>query len=444
LLILALPPSKVAEFESCHGRWGQSTVQITLQPNWRKKVNDGPLHAIHSEAPLRLEREAYLLHLRELGASYRELKLAAGYLLHIVQIMEMNSLRPVSMEEIAQAGRAWADYKGPHRRYTRWRGTPRYFIRYAKQWFQFLGTLPRPSKPRYHEILSRFANEMIAGRGLSPSTVKSYEERIAVLLCWLERRGTLLSGIRLQHIDAFVDERRATCCNATLASYCQAMRTFFSWAERRQLCRPGLPWGIKSPSAPKFVPGNIAPTWAQVRQLIADSDGSDPFALRAKAVLLLFSIYGLRSSEVSQLTLGDFDWVNECFIVRRSKKGGLQQFPIQFEVGEAIIRYLRDGRPRTQSRLVFVTHRRPFLPLKSGAMWEIVGERMRALGVNTKHCGPHALRHACATELMRKGVSVKDIADYLGHRDTRCVGIYARYDSRLLREVANFRLRGGR
>ena len=77
-------------------------------------------------------------------------------------------------------------------------------------------------------------------------------------------------------------------------------------------------------------------------------------------------------------------------------------------------------------------------------MWNVVGERMRRIGIRTRHVGPHALRHACATQLLRKGASMKEIAEYLGHRNTACVGIYAQCDPKLLREVANFKLRGVR
>lgn len=165
-------------------------------------------------------------------------------------------------------------------------------------------------------------------------------------------------------------------------------------------------------------------------------------AAAARAIILLFSVYGLRNSEVGGLLLSDFDWQNESFVVRRAKRGGVQQFPIQFEVGEAIIRYLNHGRPKTNSRFLFVKSRRPFRPIESGAMWCIVGKLMRAARVETVHIGPHALRHACATRLLSRGISMQGIAEFLGHRDSSSVGIYARHDPKLLRKVAGFSFHG--
>jgi site-specific recombinase XerD len=65
-----------------------------------------------------------------------------------------------------------------------------------------------------------------------------------------------------------------------------------------------------------------------------------------------------------------------------------------------------------------------------------------ALGIELRHQGPHALRHACATRLLQKGSSLKEIADFLGHRNTKSVGIYAKCDIAALRKVAAFRLGG--
>jgi len=138
-----------------------------------------------------------------------------------------------------------------------------------------------------------------------------------------------------------------------------------------------------------------------------------------------------------KLTLEDFDWQNEILTVRRSKRGRTQQFPLVFEVGEAIIRYLR-LRPKCQFREVFLTLHTPFRPAKnfSGAVRKV----LHAQNTFDRPWGLHAFRHACATELLRKGTPLRGIADFLGHRDIQSVSIYAHSDLRALREVANLDL----
>jgi site-specific recombinase XerD len=404
----------------------------------------GYRHFIQADQPMRIEREAYLAHLAGLGASYHYLKLVAGYLLHAVQIMEIRAPRKFTEEEVVLAGERWAIYNGPDRQRTPQPGGSAPFIRHTLQWFRFLNYLPAGLNHAFDDLLCQFEQAMVAERRLASLTIKNYRERLVVLLSWVRRRGLSLSAVSIRDIDDYLDDKRPVCCNATLAAYCQAMRTFFAWAEKRYLCPAGLPVGIKSPRYAKFLPGNRAPTWAQVQTLLRTVSGEDPLQLRARAIILLLSTYGLRSREVRELTLDDFDWINETFVVKRSKWGGMQRFPIEYKTGESIIRYLSRGRPKTDSRLLFVTHRGTIRPIGRAGMWYVVGKRMREVGINTKHVGPHALRHACATQLLRKGASMKEIADYLGHRNTACVGIYAQSDPQLLREVANFKLRGVR
>jgi integrase len=155
----------------------------------------------------------------------------------------------------------------------------------------------------------------------------------------------------------------------------------------------------------------------------------------------LLSVYGLRASEVTRLRLDDFDWRNETFRVHRAKRGGIQQFPVQYEVGEALLNYLRYGRAHCACRNTFLTLQLPHRPLNPVTVGFIVRKRLKQMGVQSEHQGPHSLRHACATQLLKKGSSLKEIADFLGHKSTECVAIYAKHDRRSLRDVAAFSLK---
>jgi integrase/recombinase XerD len=158
--------------------------------------------------------------------------------------------------------------------------------------------------------------------------------------------------------------------------------------------------------------------------------------------LLLLAVYGLRSGEVWRLRLEDLDWQDEILTITHSKNGGGQQFPLTHIVGDAILRYLQKVRPRSSHREVFLTIRAPIHPLTSGALFELVNRRMKALQITILHHGPHALRHACATRLINRGLSLKEIADQLGHRNLETTRIYTKVDLPRLREVANLSLGG--
>jgi integrase len=170
--------------------------------------------------------------------------------------------------------------------------------------------------------------------------------------------------------------------------------------------------------------------------------GQGHAALRARAILTLLAIYGLRSSEVSRLMLGDFDWREEVFVVNHSKRGGSQRFPLQRRVGEAILQYLKRGRPRCACRHIFVTLTPPYRPLNASALWALTNKRLKKAEIKCQRRGPHVLRHACATRLLNQGASLKEIGDLLGHRSLESVGIYAKVNLPALRAVADVDLGG--
>jgi len=405
------------------------------------------VHMRHRAAPLLRERDEYLTHLLEMGLEPARVRCVAAFLIHIVHLLALDRLREVEQHEIEEASNRWIEYRSPQRRKTGVGAgvTPKNFVRIAKAWLNFHGclTLPSTSAPEFDLLIDDFRDMLTSKRGLSPNTVRSYATRIENFLRWASSRHFELEHISMNDVDDFLMSKRSKGCRlATIATQCQALRAFFGYAEERGWCRPGLVRGIVSPRVPTFTDAPKGPTWTQVRQLIRSTNGTLPRDLRARAMLLLYSIYGLRSSEVSRLRLDDFDWRNETFTVRRAKREGIQQFPIQYEVGEAILAYLKQGRPRCDCRYLFLTMHLPYRPLGPSGMWGIVSGRLKLMNVACDHMGPHSLRHACATRLLKKGSSLKEIAEYLGHQDIRSVGIYARYDKRSLRKVATFSLGG--
>jgi integrase len=155
---------------------------------------------------------------------------------------------------------------------------------------------------------------------------------------------------------------------------------------------------------------------------------------------MLLAIYGLRDGEVCRLRVNDFDWEREILTVRSSKTHRMRTWPLNRSVGDAVLRYLKEVRPKSSYRETFLTLYPPFRPLNS--TWPIVAPRMRSINPSLPHHGPHALRHACATRLLDRGLTLKEIGDHLGHQDPDTTRIYAKVDLVGLREVADFDLGG--
>ncbi|WP_263417842.1 site-specific integrase [Terriglobus albidus] len=398
----------------------------------------------HRQAPLRLAREQYLRHMLEKGYTHRALTTSAAYMLQLVRILGLHELRVVYEDEIKHAAEVWAEYQGPFRHpgHCNHR-SPRSFIKFVRAWLRFHGKLALPSVPPFLEQTQAFSHSLQVNYGLAEATVRGYSNRAQAFLTWLAAQGGDLEAVSVADIDKFILAKRVEGWTPRgIGNQCQALRSFFRFAETRGWSAPNLALAIRIPRIPKDKPYPVGPTWPQVRQIIKLAEGCEPEHLRAKALLLLFTVYGLRSGEVIHLRLEDFDWRSEVFTVRRSKHAGTQQYPIQYEVGEAILKYLQYARPQVENRHVFLGERRPWGPLLHTTVWRTVAKRLRILGIELDHRGPHALRHACATRLLKKGSSLKEIADFLGHRDTRSVGIYAKCDIAALRKVAAFRLAG--
>ena len=126
--------------------------------------------------------------------------------------------------------------------------------------------------------------------------------------------------------------------------------------------------------------------------------------------------------------------------VRRSKQRKTQRYPLLRAVGDAILRYLREVRPRCSRREVFVTRVQPFRPLTAGGLGTMVRKRLLRLGLTLPCYGPHALRHSCATHLLAEGFTLKDIGDHLGHVSLAATQMYAKTDIGALREVGQLDL----
>jgi integrase/recombinase XerD len=124
--------------------------------------------------------------------------------------------------------------------------------------------------------------------------------------------------------------------------------------------------------------------------------GTSSADCRAKAILLLASVYGLRNTEITRLRLDDFNWQDEIFSVKRVKRGRLQQFLIRYEVGQAVIRYLRTTRPKCACRNLFVTMLPPHRPL--GNLAPIVRKLMNRAGIISQTYGTHAPPSCCERE----------------------------------------------
>jgi integrase len=147
---------------------------------------------------------------------------------------------------------------------------------------------------------------------------------------------------------------------------------------------------------------------------------------------------GLRPGEVANLHLEDIDWRNGTMHLRTRKTGRGAVLPLPRNAGRAIVDYLRRERPKTAERRVFVQHlgQRRGVPVSSEVVSAAVARALRRAGVNAPLRGAYVFRHTVASRMVRQGTSLKEVADFLGHRSLDTTTIYTKLDVPALSEVA--------
>jgi len=173
-----------------------------------------------------------------------------------------------------------------------------------------------------------------------------------------------------------------------------------------------------------------------VRKVLTHIDRSKAVGRRDYAILLMLARLGLRAGEIVFLELEDIDWQAGCLSIR-GKGGHRSQLPLPQDVGDAIVAYLRHGRPRTDSRRVFLRAKAPVRGfLGPSAVSTVVRHALLRAGVEAPTAGAHQFRHGLASEMLRHGASLEEIGELLGHRSPETTKIYAKVDLEALRPLA--------
>ena len=116
------------------------------------------------------------------------------------------------------------------------------------------------------------------------------------------------------------------------------------------------------------------------------------------------------------LRLDDIDWRSDCIRIANRKAGNCTDYPLSASVGEAILDYLRGGRPVSACREVFLMAIAPIKPLtRPEPIAYQVRKYLTRAGITIEHPGTHSFRYSCAQRLLEEGTPLKTIGDYLGH-----------------------------
>lgn len=398
----------------------------------------------HLNAPLAKSREQFLRYCAEQGYSHSMQKKIAWISLVLSQDVDLCSLKRVSVKQIEYAVDHRSCLNQRHQGIGHAASSRQMFIHIATAWFGFrkcLAESPARQSP-YADYVDKFILFMRDERGLSPVTISTRERQVTNFFKAVWRPGISLHEVSVQDVDNYLAlQGNQGWSRASLHSMASTLRCFFRYAEG-QHWTTGIAAAIEAPRLFTLEGLPLAPTWDEVQQLVASTAGNRPMDIRNHAIILLLAVYGLRRGEVAQLCLDDVDWQGEILHVVRSKQRRVQNYPLVASVGNAILRYLEEVRPRSTHRELFLAFKAPLRPLSPESITPVVHSRLAAIGVSPPRRGAHCLRHACARHLLATGFSLKQVGDQLGHRSASATLQYARVDLDGLRQVAELDLGG--
>ena len=304
------------------------------------------------------------------------------------------------------------------------------------------GRIPlAPSAPessnRFAQIELRYERFLVSERGLSRATVENYLPIIHTFLG--ERfaaRTVALEMLTVRDVHQFIVRQSRRLSRSRAKLLVTALRSFLRHLHQRAdipvdlagALLPVVSWRLSG------VPKSLAPE--QVEAIVDSCDPRTAAGRRDRAIVLLLARLGLRAGEVAAMTLDDLDW--DTGVVTVSGKGQRRHpLPLSREVGEALVAYLRDARPRCSTRRVFVRIHAPHAGFAGPvAITNVVHRALARAGIDPPFKGSHLLRHSLATAMLRNGASLEEIGQILRHVTPETTQIYAKTDLAALRALA--------
>ncbi len=293
------------------------------------------------------------------------------------------------------------------------------------------GVIRRPPPPREPAALVAFRDWLRRHRGLSEKTVHIYTYFLRHAFAAL---GADARRFRAERLRAYVLARARESGRSSAMMAVQALRIFLRFEVARGRCRPGLEAAL-----PRFaswrlssVPRHVSA--GEVERIVGSCAPSLPGGYRDRAILLLLARLALRAGDVAALRLQDIDW-KEATLFLSGKSRRACRLPLPQEVGDAILDYLRHGRPALPEQHVFITAQPPFEALTTVAVSLLVKRAIRRAGVDAPTMGAHLLRHSAATTWLRQGASLEGIRVVLRHQSPATTTLYAKVDFRSLQEI---------
>lgn len=298
---------------------------------------------------------------------------------------------------------------------------------------------PEPPKPTSFDVLvDGYRNHLMEVKGLTKATIQHHCWRASEFLSTTQEHDSKFSveGLSRKHIEDFIITVSPRFCRGSLQHIVSQLRGFVRFLVMQGQVSSASDLQIDTPRMYRFEQPPRALPWETVCAFLRSIDRSDRRGLRDYAMFLLAATYGLRACDIAALKLNDVDWRAGKIRIGQVKTKQPFILPLTDPVVDALIAYLRKGRPTSTYREIFLKERAPMSPVSAITIGTAFRRWLELSGLVIPLQGFHCLRHSYAMHLLRQGASLKNIGDVLGHRSTESTCVYLRLNLDELREVA--------
>jgi integrase/recombinase XerD len=291
---------------------------------------------------------------------------------------------------------------------------------------------------RFEGLVLDFLSYLELERGLSRNTLNAYRTDLFQYGEYLAAHDKDALHARPADVADFLAELatgevRPACSASTIHRKAACLRSFYKHLRRDELIGDDPTAALTAPRRSKKLPQVL--NYSEVQKLLASPRGSEPTALRDRALLEVMYACGLRASETIGLELADID-MREGFLRARGKGSKERLVPLGRQAIAAISAYLRGGRPKLigerHEPKLFVNFRGG--PLTRQGLYKIVQRHARDAGLSGR-MSPHTLRHSFATHLLAGGCDLRAVQEMLGHADISTTQMYTHLSGERLKEV---------
>lgn len=302
---------------------------------------------------------------------------------------------------------------------------------------------PRMDRKRYifsgpvGEIISSFLHYKRVEERLSLIRLGCYQRSLSQFLCYCNEKGIRsvneINLTFLLHYIGDLDSRKGTPTHVIIST----LRGFMKYVFVEKFI--AIDYSLKIPKYRYVNQAKLPSTYSkeEIEKLLLSVDRSSAIGKRNYAIILIAARLGLRASDISRLKFEDLHWEISTIKIKQYKTGKELELPLLPDLGNAIIDYLKYGRPKSEEPYVFLTERPPYRSFStSNVVTHVVQRAFRKAGINItgRKFGPHSLRHSLGFRMLEESTILPVISEVLGHENTESTRYYLRIDLKSMKQ----------